>query len=154
MPSTDSPGVVVFPPFLFGGGLVLGFILHWFRPVQPAPPNFARPLGVLILVLSGALAFAGERVMRGAGTNVRPDQPTLALVAEGPFRFTRNPLYLASIGLYLGIVLLVDAVWPLLLLIPVLAVLRWGVVAREERYLAAKFGEPYRAYKARVRRWI
>ncbi len=92
--------------------------------------------------------------MRRAGTNVRPDQPTLALVFDGPFRFTRNPLYLAATGLYLGIALLVDALWPLLLLVPVLAVLRWGVVAREERYLEAKFGEPYRAYKARVRRWL
>lgn len=153
-PSTDSPGVVAFPPFLFGGALILGLILHWLWPVQPAPPVFARPLGALILVLSAALGIAGERAMRRAGTNVRPDQPTLALVTDGPFRFTRNPLYLAAIGLYLGVVLLVDALWPLLLLVPVLAVLRWGIVAREERYLEAKFGELYQAYKARVRRWL
>ena len=92
--------------------------------------------------------------MKRAGTNIRPDQPTLALASDGPFRFTRNPLYIAVTGLYLGIALLVNALWPLVLLIPVLAVLRWGVVGREERYLEAKFGEPYRAYKARVRRWI
>ena len=92
--------------------------------------------------------------MKRAGTNIRPDQPTLALVFDGPFRFTRNPLYMALTGLYLGITLLVNALWPLLFLIPVLGVLRWGVVAREERYLEAKFGEPYRTYKARVRRWI
>jgi protein-S-isoprenylcysteine O-methyltransferase Ste14 len=144
----------VFPPFLFGGALILGLVLHWLWPVQPMPPAFSRPPGALLLVLSAALGFAGERAMRRAGTNVRPDQPTLALVTDGPFRFSRNPLYLAATGLYLGVVLLVDALWPLLLLVPVLAVLRWGVVAREERYLEAKFGEPYRAYKARVRRWL
>jgi len=92
--------------------------------------------------------------MKRAGTNIRPDQPTLAVVSDGPFRFTRNPLYLALTGLYVGITLLADALWPLLLLVPVLVVLQWGVVAREERYLEAKFGEPYRAYKARVRRWV
>jgi len=144
----------VFPPFLFGGALVLGLVFHWLWPLQPMPSLFSRPLGTIILVLSAALGITGERVMRRAGTNVRPDQPTLALVFDGPFRFTRNPLYLAATGLYLGIALLVDALWPLLLLVPVLAVLRWGVVAREERYLEAKFGEPYRAYKARVRRWL
>ena len=92
--------------------------------------------------------------MKRAGTNIRPDQPTLAIVSDGPFRFTRNPLYLALTGLYAGIALLVNALWPLLLLAPVLAVLRWGVIAREERYLEAKFGEAYRAYRSRVRRWV
>ena len=92
--------------------------------------------------------------MKRAGTNIRPDQPTLAIVSDGPFRFTRNPLYLALTGLYLSVTLLVDALWPLLSLVPALAVLRWGVVAREERYLEVKFGEQYRAYKSRVRRWV
>ena len=92
--------------------------------------------------------------MKRAGTNIRPDQPTLAIVSDGPFRFTRNPLYLALTGLYVGITLLVDALWPLLLLIPALAVLQWGVVAREERYWESKFGGPYRVYKSRVRRWV
>jgi protein-S-isoprenylcysteine O-methyltransferase Ste14 len=92
--------------------------------------------------------------MRRAGTNIRPDQPTLALVTDGAFRFSRNPLYLAAAGLYVGVALLVHALWPLVLLIPMLAVLQWGVVAREERYLEAKFGDAYRAYKARVRRWL
>jgi protein-S-isoprenylcysteine O-methyltransferase Ste14 len=105
-------------------------------------------------VSSGLLARSAEAAMKRAGTNIRPDQPTLAVVSDGPFRFTRNPLYLSLTGLYLGITLLADALWPLLLLVPVLVVLQWGVVAREERYLEAKFGEPYRAYKARVRRWV
>jgi protein-S-isoprenylcysteine O-methyltransferase Ste14 len=108
----------------------------------------------MLLVASGLLARSAEVVMKRAGTNIRPDQPTLAIVSDGPFQFTRNPLYLALTGLYVGITLLVDALWPLLLLVPVLAVLQWGVVAREERYLEAKFGEPYRTYKSRVRRWV
>jgi len=92
--------------------------------------------------------------MRRAGTNVRPDQPATAIVVDGPFRFTRNPLYLGLTGLYAGVALLVDALWPLLLLVPLLVIVKWGVIHREERYLEAKFGETYRLYKARVRRWL
>jgi protein-S-isoprenylcysteine O-methyltransferase Ste14 len=108
----------------------------------------------MLLAASGLLARSAEAAMKRAGTNIRPDQPTLAVVSNGPFRFTRNPLYVAATGLYVGISLLVDALWPLLLLVPALVVLRWGVIAREERYLEAKFGEPYLAYRSRVRRWL
>jgi len=92
--------------------------------------------------------------MHRAGTNVRPDRPATALVTGGPFRFSRNPLYVSLIALYLGITLLFDALWPLILLIPVLAFVHWGIVLREERYLELKFGDAYRDYKTRVRRWI
>jgi protein-S-isoprenylcysteine O-methyltransferase Ste14 len=144
----------VFPPLLFGSALVLGLFLHWIRPVHPLPALAARVVGVILLVASGLLLRAGEVAMKRAGTNIRPDQPTLAIVSDGPFRFTRNPLYLGLTGLYVAIALLADALWPLLLLVPVLAVLRWGVIAREEAYLEAKFGEAYRAYRSRVRRWL
>jgi protein-S-isoprenylcysteine O-methyltransferase Ste14 len=152
--TSDSPGVVVFPPVLFAGTLVLGLVLHWIRPVPLLPSLVARLLGLVILVLSGALARAAERAMKRAGTNIRPDQPTLAIVTAGPFRFTRNPLYLAGTGLYLAIALLVNGLGLLVLVLPMLAVLHWGVVRREERYLETKFGDPYREYRARVRRWL
>ena len=152
--SSDSPGVVVFPPVLFGGTLALGLVLHWIRPAPLLPPLVARLIGIVVLVLSGLLARSAEAAMKRGGTNVRPDQPTLAIVTDGPFRFSRNPLYLAATGLYLAVTLLVNTVWPLALLVPMLVVLQWGVVRREERYLEAKFGEPYRTYRARVRRWL
>jgi protein-S-isoprenylcysteine O-methyltransferase Ste14 len=146
--------VLVLPPLLFGGALALGLLLHWLLPVHPLPSLPARLLGIILLVASGLLAYSAERAMKRAGTNIRPDQPTLAIVSDGPFRFTRNPLYVSLTGLYVGIALLVNALWPLLLLLPALVVLQWGVVAREERYLEAKFGETYRAYRSRVRRWF
>lgn len=152
--STDTPNVLVLPPLLFGGALALGLLLHWVFPVPVINLWGARVLGAVLLLASGGLAFAAERVMHRAGTNVRPDRPTLTIVSNGPFRFTRNPLYLALIGLYVGVTLLFNALWPLALLIPVVVVLRFGVVAREERYLEAKFGGAYLAYKARVRRWL
>ena len=151
---SDAPGVLVFPPALFAGTLVLGLALHWLRPVSLLPPLPARLAGLVVLFLSWWLVHSAEAAMKRAGTNVRPDQPSLAIVTDGPFRFSRNPMYLATTGLYLGITLLVNTPWPLILLSPMLLVLHWGVVRREERYLEAKFGEPYRAYKSRVRRWI
>jgi protein-S-isoprenylcysteine O-methyltransferase Ste14 len=151
---SDAPGVLVFPPALFAGTLVLGLVLHWLRPVSLLPPLPARLAGLVVLVLSWWLVHSAEAAMKRAGTNVRPDQPSLAIVTDGPFRFSRNPMYLATTGVYLGITLLVNTPWPLILLSPMLLVLHWGVVRREERYLEAKFGEPYRAYKSRVRRWV
>jgi protein-S-isoprenylcysteine O-methyltransferase Ste14 len=154
-PSTsDSPGVAVFPPALFAGTLGLGLILHWVRPVPLLPSPVARVAGLVILVLSGWLVRSAEAAMKRAGTNVRPDQPTLVLVTDGPFRWTRNPMYLATTGLYLAVTLLVNALWPAVLALPMLVFLEWGVVRREERYLSAKFGNPYRDYLARVRRWV
>jgi protein-S-isoprenylcysteine O-methyltransferase Ste14 len=97
-PPSDTPGVAIFPPVLFGGTLALGLILHWIRPVSLLPPTVARVAGVALLIFSGWLARSAEAAMRRAGTNVRPDQPTLALVTDGPFRRTRNPLYLAGQG--------------------------------------------------------
>ena len=150
----DAPGVLVFPPLLFAGTLVLGLILHWIRPVSLLPPVTARLAGLVALVLSWWLVQAAESAMKRAGTNVRPDQPSLAIVTDGLFRFSRNPMYLATTGLYLGVTLLVNTPWPLVLLPVMLLVLHWGVIRREEQYLEAKFGEPYRAYRSRVRRWL
>jgi protein-S-isoprenylcysteine O-methyltransferase Ste14 len=103
-----------------------------------------------------AIAFAlwGQRVMRAAGTNIRPDLPTTAIVSDGPFAFTRNPLYLTLLVLYAAIGVAAASPPFLVGLVPFFVVLRFGVVAREERYLEAKFGDVYRGYKARVRRWI
>jgi protein-S-isoprenylcysteine O-methyltransferase Ste14 len=150
----DSPGVVVWPPLLYGGALLLGLGLDRLLPIGSLPVLPARLLGAVCLVAGGAVARWGERAMRQAGTNIRPDQPTTALVTAGPFRFTRNPLYIGLTLLSAALALLIPSTWALLLLVPVLLVMRWGVIAREERYLEGKFGEAYRAYLGRVRRWL
>jgi protein-S-isoprenylcysteine O-methyltransferase Ste14 len=150
----DAPDVLVFPPLLFGATLALGLLLHWSYPVNVLPLLLSRVLGTVILIVSVLLALSAKAVMKRAGTNIRPDQPTIAIVSNGPFRYTRNPLYLAATGIYVSITLLVDALWPLVLLGPMLVLLVKGVVVREEQYLAAKFGDEYRNYKTRVRRWL
>jgi protein-S-isoprenylcysteine O-methyltransferase Ste14 len=152
--SIDTPGVMACPPLAFLAALGLGLLLHWLMPGHLLPVLFARCLGAALCLASVAAAIWGSATMRRAGTNVRPDRPVTALVTGGPFRFSRNPLYLSLTALYLGITLLCDALWPLATLVPLLAVVHWRIILREERFLEAKFGDDYRAYKTRVRRWL
>ena len=150
----DTPGVLIFPPILFGGTLLLGVLLHWLFPIRLMPVVPARVLGVVAFVLAGVIAHLAQKALERAGTNVRPDQPTTSLVTSGPYAVVRNPLYVAALCLYIGIALFVDGVALFVLLIPLMIVLHWGIVLREERYLESKFGDDYRAYRSQVRRWL
>jgi protein-S-isoprenylcysteine O-methyltransferase Ste14 len=96
----------------------------------------------------------GTRSFAAASTNVPPTLPTTALVVDGIYRRTRNPLYLGMTLVYLGLGVAAGSLWAIGLVLPLLWVINVGVVNREERYLERKFGDAYRAYKARARRWI
>ena len=154
----DTAGVVAPPPLIYAGALTVGLLAKALFPVRFLPRTvtltFGGPLvgSGLLLVLSGLRA--GLRAMRRAGTEVRPDRPTTSLVVDGPYRFTRNPLYLGLTLVYGGITALANSLPSALLLPFVLLVMRRGVIEREERYLERIFGEEYTQYKARVRRWI
>jgi protein-S-isoprenylcysteine O-methyltransferase Ste14 len=108
----------------------------------------------MCVLVSLPLALTTFRVLSRAHTPVDPRRPTTALVTEGPFRYSRNPIYVALTLLYLGVAFLVNALWILLLAMPALVVLHYGVIAREEAYLARKFGTAYHQYTAQVRRWL
>lgn len=151
----DHPGVIIFPPLLFLLCLAAGIALHvlWPRPTGLSWAARAG-LGGLAIVLAVVFGLGGERALHGAGTNVRPDRPTTTVVTSGIYRFTRNPLYLALLNVYTAVAVFVDSLWPFALWAVLLPVLVKGIVEREERYLAQKFGEPYRAYSTRVRRWL
>lgn len=107
--SSDSPSVLVFPPVLFGDTLLVGLLLYWAWPVRLLPTWGARVLGLVVLLLSGWLVRSAEAAMKRVGTDPRPDHPSVAVVTDGPFRWTRNPMYLGTTGLYLGITLLAMA---------------------------------------------
>lgn len=96
----------------------------------------------------------GIRTMRSAGTTLRPDKPTATLVTDGPFRLSRNPLYLALTLMYAGIALIANSLWALIMLFPVTLIMSRFVIRREEEYLARTFGEEYEHYQMCVRRWI
>ena len=150
---TSTAEVIAPPPLIFAVGWVLGLALHArFRGPLVAGPS--RLLGgVLAAAGAGLIAWAIE-TLRSAGTDPRPDRPTTALVTHGPYRYTRNPIYVGFLGIYVGLLLVVGTLWPALFLPAVLAVVRRGVIAREERYLAGRFGEAFNEYAAHVRRWL
>jgi protein-S-isoprenylcysteine O-methyltransferase Ste14 len=152
--SSDVPNVLILPPLLYGVALAVGFLLHWIAPRPIVSSNAGLWVGGALLASGVFLAIWGRRVMEQSGTNVNPTLPTTALVAIGPFRFSRNPLYVALTLIYVGLALLANALWVLVLIVPVLLILHYGVVRREERYLEAKFGDAYRAYRSRVRRYV
>jgi len=150
----DAPDVITHPPFLYLGGLFLGLALDWAwpQPFLPAPIQYGVG-GALIAVSFVPAGWAFARFI-GAGTNIPTNRPTTALVTSGPYRFSRNPIYVGMTLVYLGLALVIDSAWILAGIVPILLAMRYGVIAREERYLEAKFGELYRAYKSRVRRWL
>jgi protein-S-isoprenylcysteine O-methyltransferase Ste14 len=96
----------------------------------------------------------GLATITRAGSNVPTNRPTTSIVDAGPYRFTRNPIYLGMMLGLVGLAIAFDSLWPLVTLVPFALVIRYGVVAREEAYLERTFGEVYRRYRARVRRWL
>ena len=139
---------------LFGSVFVLGLLVHGLRPTAILPLPTATLCGLPVLVLGGLLAIWGKRTLQRAGTNVDPALPATVLVVTGPFRFSRNPMYLARTLLYAGLALVMNTLWPLIALAPLLVLIQYGVIYREERYMHAKFGNAYRQYQAQVRRWL
>lgn len=154
MPREDHADVIAWPPLIFGVHVVAGGIAHWLRPVPLLPDWTAQLTGAVLVIASGCLATWAKRAMEQAGTAIKPSLPTTAIVADGPYRRTRNPMYLSLCLLHLGIALLLNGLLPILFLLPLVLTLHFGVIRREERYLAAKFGESYLAYQHRVRRWL
>jgi len=151
---SDSPNVVVLPPVMYALAFAVGLVLHWLAPRPIVSSNARYWVGGVIVAVGAALALWARALMKRAGTNVNPALPTTALVTTGPFRLSRNPLYVALTLVYVGLALLVNTVWVLVLIVPVLLVLHYGVVRREERYLEAKFGAAYDVYRSHVRRYV
>ena len=152
--AADVPGVIVFPPVLFFGAVLLGIALQYLWPVHLGLGWPQSGIGAILVLTGGIIAGGAFRSLRRVGTNIHPGKPTTALVNSGPYRFARNPIYLANSVVYVGLTVLFNAFWPLLTLVPFFLLLHWGMVLREERYLEHKFGDAYLAYKSRVRRWL
>jgi protein-S-isoprenylcysteine O-methyltransferase Ste14 len=152
--SRDTPGVVAPPPLIFLVPLAAGVGLRFLFPVPFLVQWLAYCVGGLLVAVWAGISWAAEREFRRARTSIRPTVPTTALVVSGPFRFTRNPLYLGMVCLYLGIAVILQAIWALIALPLVLAVMHRGVIQREERYLERKFGQTYIRYRSTTRRWL
>jgi protein-S-isoprenylcysteine O-methyltransferase Ste14 len=153
--TADTAHVLVRPPLAWGLAVIAGLTLHWLVPLAFLPARLpAGWLGALVFVLALALFAWAILTMTRAGSNVPTSQPTTAIVASGPYRFTRNPIYVGMCLGLIGLAIGLDDLWLLITLVPFWLVIRYGVVAREEAYLERKFGDVYRGYRSRVRRWL
>lgn len=150
----DNAGVIAPPPLLYAGPLLAGLILHLIFPRKALPNSIARPLGALGIATGLLLGSSAFQQLRRAKTNINPTQPVTAIVTSGPYRITRNPIYLALTLLYSGISLLANSAWALFFLPIILNVINRGVIDREEHYLERKFGTEYTDYKTYVNRWL
>jgi protein-S-isoprenylcysteine O-methyltransferase Ste14 len=150
----DHAGVRVPPPLIYVVLFGLGLLLHELMPFTFLPIIPARVAALLFLGVGVLLAGWSNLLFRRAHTSLVPIKPTTALVIAGPYRLTRNPMYLGLLCIYIAAALWFGVVWVLVLVpLVVLAVQRLAII-KEERYLEQKFGEAYRQYRAHVRRWI
>jgi len=156
----ETARAIARPPFLFLGALLLGFVSDHLLPL-PFPVSRIGPAHWISAVIAGALILtgigvfaAGIRNFSSAATPVQGTKPTRALVTTGIHGWSRNPIYLGMFLVYGGIGIAVRSPWILILALPLAITMRYGVVAREEVYLERRFGDAYRDYKARVRRWL
>ncbi|MDY6922441.1 MAG: isoprenylcysteine carboxylmethyltransferase family protein [Pseudomonadota bacterium] len=165
--SRDIPGVIAPPPLIYLGFLLLGWLIYRYGAPAMGPEaaawltlgfgletSFRRGLALVLIVGGLVLDGAAAGAFRRLGTPPEPWKPTTALATGGLYRFSRNPIYLGFAITYAGFAIAMDSLLVLLLLIPCLWVVQRFVIAREERYLSARFGADYDAYRARVRPWL
>ena len=145
---------VVRPPLVVLAALLSGAVLNVAWPLPFFPHALRLPVGCLLVVMAEALFSYSVRRFRIAGTPVPGNQPATAVVRTGPYRFSRNPIYLAFFALQLGLAIWVNSLWLVATLVATVAIIALGVVPREERYLTGRFGSEYLEYKTSVRRWI
>ena len=142
------------PPFAYLISLVVGVLIQLAVPIPFLPRALAMPLGVTLIAVAIALFYYSAMKFRAARTPVPARKPTTVIVRTGPYRFSRNPIYLAFSLFQLGIGTWLDSVWLLATLVGAVALIHFVVIPREERYLERRFGAQYLDYKASVRRWL
>jgi protein-S-isoprenylcysteine O-methyltransferase Ste14 len=153
--TADTANVIVRPPIAWGLAILAGLAVDWLMPVRFLPA--AAPagwFGAALFVLALMLGVWAIATMTRAGSNVPTNRPTTTIVETGPYRFTRNPIYVGMMLSLIGLAIAFDTLWLLLMGVAFALVIRYGVVAREESYLERKFGGVYRDYRGRVRRWL
>ena len=153
--TTDSANVIIRPPIAWALAVLAGLALNRLLPLPFVPATVpAGWLGAIVFALALALFAWAIATITRAGSNVPTSRPATTIVDSGPYRLTRNPIYLGMVLGLIGLAIALNSLWLLLTLVPFALVIRYGVVAREEAYLERKFGDVYRRYRARVRRWL
>jgi protein-S-isoprenylcysteine O-methyltransferase Ste14 len=153
--TADTANVMIRPPIALAVAVLAGLAVNWLMPAPFVPAAVpAAWLGAAVFAVALALFAWAIATMTRAGSNVQTNQPSTTIVDNGPYRFTRNPIYVSMMLALAGLAIAFNSLWLLLTLAIFAVVIRYGVVAREEAYLERKFGDIYRGYRTRVRRWM
>lgn len=152
--NSDTPGVRIIPPLIYLAGIVVGLLASLFAPTKVFPAGLAWTAGGILILCGAVLAGAAITSFRSVGTTIRPDRAARALIIAGPYRFTRNPMYLGLAAVYLGIAVAIQSLWALILLPIVLTIIQRRVIQPEEAFLERRFGAAYTSYRTNVRRWL
>ncbi len=150
----DTPGLPMPPPFLMAIFLVVALAFGWKLPIPVACPWWMQVIGGAVVLSGLACAFSAVRAMFHAQTSPSPRNPTSTLVTDGPYKFTRNPIYLGFILAVIGLPLMLGFYWGAILAPVAGDAYNRLIIEREETYLERKFGKAYLDYKAKVRRWL
>jgi protein-S-isoprenylcysteine O-methyltransferase Ste14 len=154
-PESSTLKIIAPPPVLYLAAMFVACVLHMTtNTTLHRGDYFVSILGILVFIASAVFARWAFITMKSAGTSASPRETSKNLTTFGPFKYSRNPIYVAMTGLYIGFALIINAIWPFVVLVPLLVVMQWGVILREEQYLALQFGEEYLNYKKNVRRWL
>ena len=154
MSEADAPKVRIFPPLVYLAGLAIGHLANRWLTVDAVPVHGAWIVGGILLVLGLGLIASATTNFTRAGTTTRPDRASSSLVFAGPYKLTRNPMYVGIAIAYLGLAIADRSLGSLILLPVVLLIIRRAVIANEEAFLERRFGSAYTDYKAKVRRWL
>lgn len=150
----DHPHVYVPPPVIFAGALLIGWVVGWWWPAAFGGGAWRHAIALALAVASAAIGPVALVLFRRAETNFETWKPAEKLVVAGPYRFTRNPMYVSMTLLAIAIALWADSWAMAVAAAPAWSIINWIVIPREERHLLARFGQDYRDYCARVRRWL
>ena len=149
----DTPDVKIIPPQIYLAGIIIGFLATIWMPTKFVPNSVAWTVGGILIFCGAVLAGGAILKFKDVGTTVRPDRAASTLVIAGPYKVTRNPMYLGLAFVYFGIAIAGQSVWALILLPVVLAVIQRRAIEPEEAFLEERFGANYISYKEMVRRW-
>ncbi|MGC4110582.1 MAG: isoprenylcysteine carboxylmethyltransferase family protein [Nocardioides sp.] len=152
--SGDTVAFRLWPPVAIGVPFVAGWIVTGVAGDPVHLGHWRVVAGWLLVVLFAVWNGTALWLFARHQTGLLPGQPTLSMIEAGPYRWSRNPLYVGLLALYLGLVLLVPTFWGLVLFPAAVLLVLWGAILPEERYLHARFGAAYDDYRRRVRRWL
>jgi protein-S-isoprenylcysteine O-methyltransferase Ste14 len=150
----DHASVKIHPPILLLLYIFAAFLLNWLFPSPLAFPKILVWVGYLLILVGIGLAFSAAGRFMKAHTTLDPYGSVNAIVTSGPYRFSRNPIYLSFVCLLIGFLFLFRSYWGLILSPVLIMSLYQLVIKHEEAYLEKKFGDVYTSYKSRVRRWL